>query len=134
MQQVEQGALAAVEAAVRNVTTLAEEPQQSSKEPADFGKLGGDAVLKYSEAAAVHIEQVGREILEDAQRKFSDCQRLADDIRGAAEAHAIAINAHTARSRMAATGMTDIRDTFRADQVREHEEAERKRLAATSAK
>lgn len=124
MTDVEQNALDAVAEAVRaahEASGQAVTLDPKDEAIVDFGNLSAEPLVKFAEAAAVHIEQVGEEILNEGAKLNQDCIRLASDIRNVAKAQAEAIRANCARTRAAAKGLMAIRDEFRADIARELE-------------
>src|SRR5262245_23764562 len=53
-----------------------------------LGQLGGEAVIKYCEAAAIYIEQVRDKIMNDAISEAKSCDLLAANIREMAKLEA----------------------------------------------
>jgi hypothetical protein len=114
---------AAYEAVSRAVQQTREATGEAptSEEPIveDFGNLTAEPLLKFAEAAAVHIERCGAEVQLEATKLAGDCQRLANNIREVARGQADAILRATKRNRKAAAGLTTIRDEFRTDVAEE---------------
>jgi hypothetical protein len=92
-----------------------EAPTSEAPVVEDFGNLSAEPLLKFAEAAAVHIERCGAEVQLEATKLAADCQRLANDIREVAAGQADAILRATKRNRKAAAALTTIRDEFRED-------------------
>jgi hypothetical protein len=133
-QDMENDAYNAVAEAVQSAReAVGEAPTTQGHVVEDFGKLSAEPLLKFCEAAAVQIEQVGHEIRDEGNRLSADCERLATDIRHVAEEQAKAIRRNTSRTRKAAVAMTEIRDEFRADLEAERAEIDELRKEAEQA-
>jgi len=87
----------------------------------ELGKLGGEAIEKYTEAAAVHVEQVGDDLLKIAREQcdglmklaehhHGECHRMAGEMREAAKIMAAQTVEFTAKVMSATTEVTALMD------------------------
>jgi hypothetical protein len=120
--------------AVEDINAQAVPEPPPAAEPAsvtDFAMLGAQAILKYGEASAVHCEQVGDEVMADAQSVRDVCFQLAEDIRHVARVQAAAVERAMTRNKIAAQGVSELRKQFHDDIARERGEIEAKKQRAT---
>jgi len=120
-----QDALRAVEAAVSENALPSE-----NRTVSDYAALGSQAITKYFEAAAVHMEQAAAEIMKEAEHARDELMMQADDVRHSARALTAAVEAAAGRTKRAALGATDIRKAFADDVARERAELEAARQRA----
>ena len=114
-------ALRAVERAVDEARTI---EQSSTEKVTDYALLGAQAILKYADASAMQIEQVGNEVLAEGERIRDECRTLAEDIRHAGRLQAAAVERAMSRNKTAAIGVTDLRRAFHDDVAKERSELE----------
>jgi hypothetical protein len=125
-------ALRAVEAAAdeamkqRNENALPSENRNVS----DYAALGSQAITRYFEAAAVHMEQAAAEIMKEAEHARDELMMQAEDVRHTAKALTAAVEAAASRTKRAAIGATDLRKAFADDVARERAEHEAARQRA----
>ena len=125
-------ALRAVEAAVNDVKEAAAAPTlpSESRNVSDYAALGSQAITKYFEAAAVHMEQAAAEIMKEAEHARDELLMQAEDVRHTAKALTTAVESAASRTKRAALGATDIRKAFADDVARERAEHEAARQRA----
>lgn len=78
----------------------------------EMGKLGGEAIIQFCEAAAVHIEQVGQEIMAMAESTVAESKILVENMRMMAQLESERTVAFTTRLKEAAQGITAARAKF----------------------
>jgi transcription-repair coupling factor (superfamily II helicase) len=94
-----------------NYDAVSDKDEKVAEAP-ELGKLGGEAIEKYTEAAAAHIEQVGKELLELAMHHDGECKRLAKEMREAAKLMAVQTVQFTRTIKQAGDEVTAIRARF----------------------
>ena len=110
--------LAAVEAATKAVEAATSNgsdknpPANVVEQAPELGKLGAEAIEKFTEAAAVHIESVGQELLTLAQQHDENCKVLAKEMREAAKVMAAQTIEFTNKIKQAGLDMKAIRSRF----------------------
>lgn len=120
--------LRAVEAAVSEAKQQAE----PDGKVADYAALGAQAITRYFEAAAVHMEQAAAEIMKQAEHTRNELLSQAEDVRHTAKLLTASVEAAAERTRRAAVGATDIRQAFADDVARERKDLEEARQRAAS--
>lgn len=85
--------------------------------PPELGELGAEAIERYCEAAAAHVEEVGQELLAVAESFHQECRVLAQGMRDAARIEAERTRSFTGRLRAAALEFRAIRERFAAGEM-----------------
>jgi len=119
LRKVESEAERAVAEAVRQPHT---EPEPEKVE--SYASLGSQAIQRYFDAAAKHMEQAGDEMLKEAQAARDDLYSQAEDVRHTARMLTAAVDSAALRTKTAALGITDIRAAFRDSVNKERADAE----------
>lgn len=130
---------AAIAESLRAVGDAADEAMRAQNElppetrnVSDYAALGNQAIQRYFDAAAKHMESAGDEILKQAQAARDDLYMQAEDVRHTARALTAAVEAAASRTKQAALGVTDLRKAYADDVNRERKEAEAARVRAAS--
>src|SRR5258705_9830470 len=91
---------------------MMDNPTNGKMTSTELGKLAAEAIEKYCDAAAAHIEQVGEETFTLASSFREECRTLAAGMRDAAKIEAQRTVDFTAKLQTAALELKAIRERF----------------------